>query len=70
MFVFNAREIAAQEAGFLFDISLREALFQPVSPNRCADLHSGASSCLLHDRGKHPRGGNQMDVDLTVNMHD
>jgi len=43
---------------------------QPVSPNRCADLHSGASSCLLHDRGKHFRGGNQMDVDLTVNMHD
>jgi len=37
--VFNARQIATQKAGFLFDIALRESLLQPVRTNCGANLH-------------------------------
>jgi hypothetical protein len=37
--VFYAREVAAQEAGLLFDVALRQPFLKTVSANRGANLH-------------------------------
>jgi hypothetical protein len=39
MAILNTRQVTAQEAGFLLDISLRQSLLQAVGANRGADLH-------------------------------
>jgi hypothetical protein len=40
--VFYAREIAAQQASLLFDVSLREAFLQAVTADRCPNFHHGS----------------------------
>jgi hypothetical protein len=64
--VFNTRKIAAQQTGFLFNITLRQALLQPVSANGGADLHGGASYLL--STKVYFLGSNQKSIALIVNM--
>jgi hypothetical protein len=37
--IFDAREVAAQEARALLNVSLRHAFFQPEVSNGLADVH-------------------------------
>ena len=68
MTVFNARQVATQKSGFLFDVSLREPPLQPESADGGADLHHGK---VLFDAGRvYSRGSNQSSIDLIVNMRD
>jgi hypothetical protein len=66
--VFHAREVAAQQTGFLFNIPLGQALLQPVSANGCADLHGGLRVLSAAAARGYLLGSNQMSIGFIVNM--
>ena len=47
--VFDARKVAAQQAGLLFDVALGQAFLQTIGANGGADLH-GCQSCPWRPR--------------------
>src|ERR1700733_14651136 len=48
MAVFDARQVAAQQAGTLLDVSLRHAFLQPVVSNGLADVDLGEHCRMRH----------------------
>src|SRR5208337_334611 len=48
MAVFHARQVAAQQAGALFDVSLRHAFLQPVVADGLADVDLGEHCRMRH----------------------
>ena len=62
--VLNSGEVAAQEAGFLFDVALREAFLQAEGANRGANFHAGVQSVAC--RG-YFSDSNRISIVLIVN---
>src|SRR6202140_5353923 len=54
MSVFDARQVAAEKAGSLFDVALRHAFLEPVVADGLADIHGRE-----HDRMGH---SNQISI--------